>query len=826
MIVEAEKEKRLQLGIPEDAPKVLLFTETSHWDPDWLFTSKEYFNIWVKRQLKQAVDELDKDPARIYCVECIFFLKMFFEAMPSYRQKVVNYVNSGNLRLLSSGVTTPDTIVPQDELLLRDYALGLNWLKENGMHQVPEVAFFPDTFGFSPGLPEILNSGGMHSVAICRIDGMFFLGNEFELSSSYPKKNTTAYRLQVEEKSADFIWIGPNDSEVLCRWMAFTYGQGEKLAHSGITRELDVPLAVPARGNSHVTTMIKKYYSSFEKMSRTPYVHCPIGFDFSSPIADLNYLISTYNEISYPKTKIWATVAGLDDYFDLVNFHRDDLPRISIDPSQYFTGFFTSRPTVKNAAKQLATELIATEKIATVVSKDIDDNARQTIKNAWWTIAMSNHHDFITGTATNRVVRKEQLPIITSALNNIRSLYPMLLEKYNQTHNNNSGTGLNNPDKNNQTKKNNVEYLKYQKTLGQTSVEWQNFKVKIDEQIGGNITSIVNSSGDEVLSLSGDISAYFDSGGLWRMGNEYKGGEYRKIDSTRNKNIKTEPIERENRAVGFSSTGTINGHEFKREIFFDEELPIIRFKVTTTLSDRRTATLCLRLKSNTQQITMDTPGGVVKRPFSYRFDPTYWSVQNFFNLEGENSNSISVMFPRSTACTFRIADDLVEASIIISRNAKKEFGFKFLPLPAQPAFGHDPGPHTFYFSIYLHENSAWRDTRIPHLAELETQKALLADNAATIFNVSEKIVTVDSDYVKVLAFKNSYDSKGYILRLSSYSKKPEKLLLKIEDVPISSAQEIDSRENKTYKNFKAENGAVYLTVKPGLSSFKILATKE
>ena len=286
MANEKETLLKKKLGIPDDASKVIFFTETSHWDPDWLFTSDEYFNMLVKKQLMRAVDELDKDSSRVYSIECMFFLKMFFDRVESYRQRVVDYVNSGRLRLMGSGVTTPDTIVPQSELIMRDYAIGLRWLQENGMNQIPTVAYFPDTFGFSPGLPEILTASGMDSVGLCRLDGMYFFGNEYESSSHFPKRGTTAFRLKNELKSADFIWQSPTGSEVLCRWLAFTYGQGEKLAHFGISRELDLPFVVSARGNTYITRMILKYVKDFEPMTKTPYTHCPIGFDFSSPIRD------------------------------------------------------------------------------------------------------------------------------------------------------------------------------------------------------------------------------------------------------------------------------------------------------------------------------------------------------------------------------------------------------------------------------------------------------------------------------------------------------------------------------------------------------------
>lgn len=45
---------RKKLGIPEDAQRILIFSESSHWDPNWLLTSKEYFRLRVRRILGRA----------------------------------------------------------------------------------------------------------------------------------------------------------------------------------------------------------------------------------------------------------------------------------------------------------------------------------------------------------------------------------------------------------------------------------------------------------------------------------------------------------------------------------------------------------------------------------------------------------------------------------------------------------------------------------------------------------------------------------------------------------------------------------------------------
>jgi len=51
---------RQRLGIPASAQRVLVFTESSHWDPNWMLTSEVYFDRFVRRNLDQAVAALQR----------------------------------------------------------------------------------------------------------------------------------------------------------------------------------------------------------------------------------------------------------------------------------------------------------------------------------------------------------------------------------------------------------------------------------------------------------------------------------------------------------------------------------------------------------------------------------------------------------------------------------------------------------------------------------------------------------------------------------------------------------------------------------------------
>jgi hypothetical protein len=260
-------------------------------------------------------------------------------------------------------VTSADTLLPSAEALLRDLLLGQEWLRKNGMLPEPVLAYYPDCFGHTPALPTLLNAAGFKMTAFSRLDGMYMIGTDFDPKSSFPRSGSSAELLQQVEKTLDFIWRGPDGSQVLAHWNAFTYFQGDMIAYRGLARAYMLPrfLSYPDRSDRHVRRRIQEYAAQLSPLSRTPYLFCPIGMDFNPPIPGLLDLIDRYNQRHYPETGLWVVNAGLDDYLELVDCYRGELPILELDPNPYWTGFYTSRPSLKKRCFDLVDKLLLTE---------------------------------------------------------------------------------------------------------------------------------------------------------------------------------------------------------------------------------------------------------------------------------------------------------------------------------------------------------------------------------------------------------------------------------------------------------------------------------
>ncbi|HTU60331.1 MAG TPA: hypothetical protein VMF89_17895, partial [Polyangiales bacterium] len=177
--LDRESSLRKRLGIPLDAKHVLIFGESSHWDTNWLQTSEEYFTLRIEPIFQHVIAALAHDPERVYCIESVFFLKLYWERHPEQRTQLRQLFERRQLRMLSSSYTTPDTLLPHHESILRDFQLGHEWLIDNGLPPAPATAYFPDNFGHSPHLPSLMQTVGVSGVGLTRIDGMYFIACDY-----------------------------------------------------------------------------------------------------------------------------------------------------------------------------------------------------------------------------------------------------------------------------------------------------------------------------------------------------------------------------------------------------------------------------------------------------------------------------------------------------------------------------------------------------------------------------------------------------------------------------------------------------------------------
>jgi hypothetical protein len=804
-LLENEKILRKHLGIPADAQRVLIFAESSHWDPNWMLTSEEYFNRYVRENLDIAIEELLREPRRVYSIECMFFLRMYWNRSPEQHSKIRALVNDGRLRLTSSGVTTADTLIPSMEAILRDFLIGQEWLRDRGMVQEPNLAYFTDSFGGSPALPSILKAAGFDRTTITRIDGMSFPGSGFQKPNKIPNVITSADRLLKTERTLDFIWRDRHGAEVLCHWNAFTYGQGDMLASRGLIRLYRFPTSFSDRSKCNVTRRIHKYEKQLKPYAKTPYLFCPIGFDFVKPIPDIVFLLDRYNHSQYPKTGLWVVNAGLDDYLTLVDFHRADLPVIEMDPNPYWTGFYSSRPTLKQRSYDLVDNLVMAEQLSLRSDDDMKiQHVSKELQEPWWYAVITNHHDFITGTSPDRIVEEEQIPWLQDALLQTEDILQDLSP--NASPNEPQIKSLDPPSFTTQNERIHIRSKDYSMDLS-------------GKQGGTIVQAQPNASQHPVLqALSNDVVSYRDSGGLWRMGFEFGGGTWKIEDQSSRHPVRLD-VQEKNGVLEITNLLEIQDQTIHQQIWCKYGDPLIRFRVMGRAASRHTYTVRFMLNLKPSQLVMDTPGGVVIRPPRKIYDPTFWPFYQFLHLVDDVSGEGIAFFQRYPGAISYNPDGSLE--LVALRNAIREKAYHFLFLPGNPARGSEKEDYAFEYALLFTSQGDWKANRLPEIANSIRRSPVDQPVSQDHWETAASIFSIDRQDVKVIAAKAATLGEGWILRLYSPSAVGEPLRLSCKKRKVLQAHLCDARE-RDIEQLSVQEGTIHLMMPGTIATLRLM----
>ncbi len=798
-----ELKLRRKLGIPDDAEKILIFGESTHWDPNWLLTSKEYYHLNVRWIISRVLKYLLKDPRRVYTWECTFFPKMYWERNRKKRNTIRALVNENRLRFSGTGHTTPDTLLPPLESILRDFQFGRQWIADNGMEAEPRIACLPDNFGNTPELPSILNALGIRHAVMSRIDGHYYGDADLRDKKEFPLPGSSAELMLKTHRTADLIWRASDGSEVLFHLNPYTYGQGDYLTSVGNFRWMDMNIGGYRKpSSSHVAMRIQSYIDDLGPYGKTPYLFCPIGGDFNGPIKNLGRHLYRYNSRYYHETGTYTVNAALEDYMDLVDFHRDKLPVVRLDPNPVFTAFYSARPNLKQEAKRLVEELVLADLLLAMgeeYPKTSPDFIK--LKKGWEIAVMSNHHDYITGTSSNRVTNREQLPLIKKA----RKLAgEVLAAKMDLAPEKVNGNG---------------SLPQYKMDRGRLFVKTSHYEITLDETAGGCITSWKDSSGSELLDGPGnDIVAYNDTGGLWRCGMEFLGGAFDEIAKTSDGpgeitveagdllTVKVESILEEKRLT--------------RLLYFDNDSPAVLMRVTGTAPVRRTHTCRFPTLLRPETITMDVAGGIAEdRPLEKIFSPTFWAAKSFAWVQDTGSETGMALFmggPASPKCD---SSGRMECAAI--KNVLRETAFGSKKLLGFPVGGPDNQEQSLDYGVLFTGAGSWRDNRIHLMAEPLLDSPVFRSTRPSFRDTVGWFITIDDDEVSIIAVKPAERGGGIIVRLNGLVTSEKGVTLTVKDRSVRKAVLCDARERDLH-DLEVRDGKALVPVARNTVSVRVV----
>lgn len=405
-----EGDLRARLGIPPEAKTIIVFGQNAHMDVDWQKTFDGYYKSWVGEILTEARQLTEEQPRAYYSVAEMAYLKHHVEQRPEELAALQAQAKRGALHIVGGGITSPDTVLPETEMLVRDYLLGARF-SEDVLGVRPRSAWLPDSFGHSAMAPDLLVAAGFSSVGFARVDGAPTFLQALN-HSDVIRPGSDAEWVQ-KTGGADFLWTGAGGSTIFAHYMSSgLYCEGDNIDYK---EDITLPgqdIGVYFGDQTDYTDgQIDSYIAAHRPVTRIPYLFVPIGCDFMRPKKALISYLDGYNQRRYPTTGVWAVAAPFDEFATLAMFHKEELPSLSGELTPYFMGFYGTRAGIKQGVRASARPFFAAETFA-VAAGDAGKSALAAAAPSFELLTRTDHHDFVTGTSNDTVAATEQMPLL------------------------------------------------------------------------------------------------------------------------------------------------------------------------------------------------------------------------------------------------------------------------------------------------------------------------------------------------------------------------------------------------------------------------------
>ena len=407
-------------------PPHLIVCPTSHMDWDWIASFNEYYKPGlptdpeegrgaVQSILDYAVMLFGSESTFIYNVAEIAWLQRYLVDQGDMLPSAPNL--TGTLSLMGGGVTSPDNIVCDGEVFVRNYLLGRQWARSVGLESAVEnVSWMPDDFGHDPELPVILSAMGLPAVGFARVPGAF-------PNYTIPVNGEPSLACILMAQGVAFNWQASDGSTLFAHFMPDTYGvpfhsQGPDGSQNAVAwAEFIQSQFLYTPGSDHSKPRYK-CSSLSEAVWPGGIAFAPAGGDFALPDTGWVNGVSMFNGDDNGTT---ARIGRFSDYVAAVTASGANLVTRPLDPSNFYTGYFGSRPALKILQAQASRDLVAAEVISSLLrlgsftSSAALDALDSSLTQIWNVLAPSSHHDFVTGTSPDRVYKMEQYPILSLA---------------------------------------------------------------------------------------------------------------------------------------------------------------------------------------------------------------------------------------------------------------------------------------------------------------------------------------------------------------------------------------------------------------------------
>ncbi|XP_017767636.1 PREDICTED: lysosomal alpha-mannosidase-like isoform X2 [Eufriesea mexicana] len=391
----------------------------THDDVGWLKTIDQYYfgsrpklqKAGVQYILDSVIQALVADPERKFIyVETAFLWKWWLRQNEEVKETVRNLINEGRLEIISGGWTMNDEATTHYQSLVDQYTWGFRRLNDTfGSCARPHIGWQIDPFGHSREQASLLAQLGF--------DGMFLGRLDYQ-----DKAN------RLKEKTMEFIWKGsPNlgtKADLFTVALYNTYSPPPGFCYDVLCNDepiIDDPDSPDYNVDERIHAFMQ-YVVDQSKVYRTNDVILTMGGDFTYQQAEM-YFFNMDKLIRYVTEKYSSHVnifySTPSCYLKAVHLTNsqwptkdDDFFPYASDEHSYWTGYFSSRPTIK-FFERMGNNLLQISKQLSVLTH-LQDNEKE-LEQFREAMGVLQHHDAVTGTE-KQLVAEDYARLLSSGM--------------------------------------------------------------------------------------------------------------------------------------------------------------------------------------------------------------------------------------------------------------------------------------------------------------------------------------------------------------------------------------------------------------------------
>ncbi|KAI0980629.1 hypothetical protein GJ496_001278 [Pomphorhynchus laevis] len=394
----------------------------SHIDVGWVKTIDTYYSESVKPILDNVINFLSIGTTRRFVWSETVFLYMWWKderTSDSQRNKLQLLLQSGRFEILAGGWVVPDEASTGYESLIQQLVLGHQWIRST-INQTfsPKCGFNFDDFGYGSTMPEILYKANIRFTGIQRVHYIFkkILAKSKDLEFKWTLQSGNSLLTHIQPfYSYDIPHTCGPDPKICC---SFDF---ERSSHDSPCPWNLQPAHITKQNIHYQCVMLTDQYRKKAELYRAPVVLVPLGDDFRYRNPDkafnqidsyerlMNYINSHYDDF-----KMKIQFGTISEYYEELqrhtnsdsfsNFDGDLFPYADIGKA-YWTGYFSTRPYLKSVIKEMQSLLRSVQLLHYFSEGFRDEIQKSSLMKMRDILSVTLHHDSITGTSPEFVIK-------------------------------------------------------------------------------------------------------------------------------------------------------------------------------------------------------------------------------------------------------------------------------------------------------------------------------------------------------------------------------------------------------------------------------------